>query len=153
VALKGGGRLAHQIVNMKFHLTICPWQLNQHHRLQSSVLLIVSSHNRSFHLLYIHRFISCLWVHTGKIIYQFRLHPLFPGLMTIPVTFKYFVRDLKHGSSGNGDWMGLAQDRDRWRALVSTVMNLRVPKMRGISWLDAETVSFSRRTLLHGVSK
>jgi len=36
---------------------------------------------------------------------------------------------------------------------VSTVMNLRVPKMRGISWLAAESVSFSRRTLLHGVSK
>jgi len=27
----------------------------------------------------------------------------------------------------------LAQDRDRWRELVSTVMNIQVPKMRGIS--------------------
>ena len=30
-------------------------------------------------------------------------------------------------------WMELAQDRDRWRTLVSMVMNLRVPKMRRIS--------------------
>ena len=35
------------------------------------------------------------------------------------------------GSCGN--WMELAQDRDRWWALVSTVRSLRVPKMRGIS--------------------
>ena len=34
--------------------------------------------------------------------------------------------DLQEMEGGCGDWMELAQDRDRWRALVSTVMNLRV---------------------------
>ena len=41
--------------------------------------------------------------------------------------------DLQEVGGGCGDWMELAEDRDRLRALVSTVMNLRVPKMRGIS--------------------
>ena len=41
--------------------------------------------------------------------------------------------DLQEVGGGCGDWVELAQDRDRRRALVSTVMNLRVPKMRGIS--------------------
>ena len=40
--------------------------------------------------------------------------------------------DLQKVGGGCGDWMALAQDRDRWRALVNTVRNLRVPKMRGI---------------------
>ena len=40
---------------------------------------------------------------------------------------------LQEVGGGCGDWMELAQDRDRWRALVGTVKNLRVPKMRGIS--------------------
>jgi hypothetical protein len=41
--------------------------------------------------------------------------------------------DRQEMGGGGGDWMELAQDRDRWRALVSTVRILRVPKMRGIS--------------------
>ena len=34
---------------------------------------------------------------------------------------------LQEVGRGCGDWMELAQDRDRWRALVSTVMNFGVP--------------------------
>ena len=41
--------------------------------------------------------------------------------------------DLQEVGGGYGDWMELAQDREKWRALVSTVRNLRVSKMRGIS--------------------
>ena len=41
--------------------------------------------------------------------------------------------DLQEVGGSCGDWMELAQDRDRWRALVGTVRNLRVPKMGGIS--------------------
>jgi len=41
--------------------------------------------------------------------------------------------DLHEVGGGCEDWMDLVQDTDRWRALVGTVMNLRVPKKRGIS--------------------
>jgi len=35
--------------------------------------------------------------------------------------------DLQEVGGGRGDWMELAQARDRWRALVGTVRDLRVP--------------------------
>jgi hypothetical protein len=35
--------------------------------------------------------------------------------------------DLREVGCGGADWIDLAYDRDRWRALVYTVMNLRVP--------------------------
>jgi hypothetical protein len=35
--------------------------------------------------------------------------------------------DVQELVGGRGDWMELAQDRDRWRSLVSMVKNLRVP--------------------------
>ena len=54
---------------------------------------------------------------------------------------------------GYVDWIGLAQDRDSWRTLVSVVMNLRVPRNAGNFLTSCKPVGFSRRTLHHGVSK
>jgi hypothetical protein len=35
--------------------------------------------------------------------------------------------DLREIGWGDVDWIDMAQDRDQWRALVNTVLNLRVP--------------------------
>jgi hypothetical protein len=57
------------------------------------------------------------------------------------------------GEVGGGvDWIGLAQDRDRWRAVVYMVMNIRLPWNSGNFLSSLGRFSFSGRTLLHGVS-
>ena len=58
---------------------------------------------------------------------------LFANFVCYEVWEDNIKMDLQEVGGGCGDWMELAQDRDRWRALVNTVMKLRVPKMRGIS--------------------
>jgi hypothetical protein len=50
------------------------------------------------------------------------------------------------------DWIDLAQDRDQWRDLVYTVMNLQVPTNVGKFVNSKATGGFSRRAQLHAVS-
>jgi hypothetical protein len=50
------------------------------------------------------------------------------------------------------DWIDLAQDRNRWRALVNTAMNLRAPYNVRKFLSSHATDAFSRSTRLHGAS-
>jgi hypothetical protein len=47
--------------------------------------------------------------------------------------------DFQEVGGGRGDWMALAQDRDRWRALVSMERTFGFHKMRSIFWLATKT--------------
>ena len=50
------------------------------------------------------------------------------------------------------DWIDLAQDKDRRRAFVNGVMNLRFPLNAGNFWTGQAPDSFAGRILLHGVA-
>ena len=50
--------------------------------------------------------------------------------------------DLQEVGCGYMDWIGLAEDRDRWRTIVSAVMKLRVPRNAGSFLTSCKQVSF-----------
>jgi hypothetical protein len=60
--------------------------------------------------------------------------------------------DLVEVAWGDVDWIGLAQDRGRWRALVNSVLNLRVPYTAGKLSSVQTTRDLSSSAQLQGVS-
>jgi hypothetical protein len=60
--------------------------------------------------------------------------------------------DLGEVGWGDVDWIGLAQDRNRWRALVNAVTKLRVPQNAGKLSNGLTTGGLSSSAHLHRVS-
>jgi hypothetical protein len=60
--------------------------------------------------------------------------------------------DLLEFGWGDVDWIGLAQDMNRWRALVNSVLNLRIPQNTGKLSNDLTTGGLSSGAQLHIVN-
>jgi hypothetical protein len=60
--------------------------------------------------------------------------------------------DLVEVRWGDVDWLGLAQDRDRWRALVDSVLNLLFPRNAGKLSSVQTTGDLSSSAQVYGVS-
>jgi hypothetical protein len=61
--------------------------------------------------------------------------------------------DLRETGWGGMDWIDLAQDRVKWRALLNRVINFQVPYNVGKFLSSCATGGFLRRAQLHSVSK
>jgi hypothetical protein len=57
--------------------------------------------------------------------------------------------DLRETGWDGMDWIDLAQDMYQWRALVNTVMNLRVPQHAGKFFTSCRIGGSSRRAQFH----
>jgi hypothetical protein len=60
--------------------------------------------------------------------------------------------DLREIRWGGMSWIDLVQNRDQWKALVSTVMNLRLPYIAEKFFSSCTITGFSKRTQLHEIS-
>jgi hypothetical protein len=60
--------------------------------------------------------------------------------------------DLGEIGWGVVDWIGLAQDRGKWRALVNSIINLSVPKNKSGNLSSGLTGALSSNAQLHRVS-
>jgi hypothetical protein len=61
--------------------------------------------------------------------------------------------DLEEVGCGDVDWIGLAQDRNRWKALVNSILNLRVPRNAGKLSSGLTSSGLSSSAQLHRVSQ
>jgi len=66
----------------------------------------------------------------------------------VKIQLKWILKEWWEGM----DCMNLVQDKDMWQASLNTVMNFQVPYNTGNFSTSRWTTSFSRMTLLYGVS-
>ena len=74
---------------------------------------------------------QCILIHGGHRVHhvEYFVHyiELYGFVYTLRFVSPCIKMDLQEVEGGRGDWMELAQDRDRWWALVGTVRDFRVP--------------------------
>lgn len=64
----------------------------------------------------------------------------------------YIKMDLKENGKERAGWINLAQDGNKWRPLVNTIMRLQVTCNVDNCSTGSRNISFLKQTLFHGVS-